>query len=126
MKHLVFASLIIVGLINFFPVVGFISADVLVKLYGGETLEGDLLILMRHRALLFGILGGFIMVSAFRPRLQPAAIAMGLVSLLGFIFLVYSSGQYGEALSRVALIDVGAIIILVIGALCRSRLNDGD
>ena len=85
MERFISAILIIVGLTNLLPVIGVISAESLASLYGFATLQGDLLILMRHRALLFGILGAFIIYSAFRRELQPSAILMGLVSMLGFI-----------------------------------------
>ena len=124
MKTIIQVLLLIVGLINFFPVIGVISADVLVKLYGGEILTGDLLILMRHRAILFGIVGGFIIISAFRPALQTAAIVMGFVTLVGFEILALGADNLGDKLYRVAMIDIAAIIALAIAAILRPRLKN--
>ena len=121
MKSFAKVIIIIVGLINFFPIVGLVSAQMLSQLYGGVALDGDLLILMRHRALLFGILGGFIIFSAFRPVLQPAAIVMGLVSMLGFTALVLGAGDYGEKLYRVAIIDIFASAGMILVAILRKR-----
>ena len=41
----------------------------LLSLYGVEV-QGDLAILMRHRAVLFGLLGGLMILAAFRPHLK--------------------------------------------------------
>ena len=59
--------LIVVGLINFLPLVGVYSAQRLESSYSIVLASNDLIILMRHRALLFGVLGGFILYSAFMP-----------------------------------------------------------
>ena len=121
MERLVFAILVVVGLINLLPIIGIASAEILVGLYGIENLEGDLLILMRHRALLFGILGTFIIYSALKDHLRPAAIVMGLVSMLGFPVLVFTSGEIGAKLSNVAIIDVVASAALVVVAIILLR-----
>lgn len=118
MKYLPAAILLIVGLINFYPVVGVISAERLAKLYEINLENTDLIVLMRHRAVLFGLLGAFIMMSAFRPSLQLFACVAGLVSMIAFILLAYTSGDYGDALHRVVVADIigsaGLILVLVL------------
>ena len=59
--------LIIVGLINMIPVLGVLSAQRLQGLYGLAELDSELSLLLRHRALLFGLLGSVIVFSAFVP-----------------------------------------------------------
>ena len=77
------------------------------------TLAGnDLAILMRHRALLFGILGAFIIYSAFNPFYQLPAMIMGGVSMVGFAWLVIATGGYNEAIGRVLLADIVDIVFL--------------
>ena len=125
MERLVSAVLVAVGLINLFPIIGIASAKLLVGLYGLESLEGDLLILMRHRALLFGILGTFIIYSALKDHLRPSAIVMGLVSMLGFSILVFTSGEVGAKLSNVAIIDFGASAALGVVAIILLRRANG-
>lgn len=119
MNRVVGVILMIIGLINAIPVVGLASAEVLAKLYGIAMLEGDLLILMRHRALLFGLLGAFIAWSAFKPTLQSYAVVAGLVSMLGFVAIAVAQGEYGAEIRKVVLIDVVASIGLVAVALLR-------
>lgn len=112
MERVAKAILIIVGIINAFPVVGVVSADVLTRLYGIGVLDGDLLILMRHRALLFGILGALLFASAFKRRLRAAAIIAGLVSMVGFVVLALLEGDFGSKIGNVVLIDVVASVAL--------------
>jgi hypothetical protein len=120
-KHTVSALLIAAGLINFFPVAGVLSADILASAYGIPPPEGDLLILLRHRALLLGILGALIIVSAFRRHLQPAAILAGLVSMLGFVAFAFASGEYGAELRKIVVMDAIALLTLAAAALLRPQ-----
>lgn len=105
--------LVVVGLINFAPVMGVISAQKLESAYSVALAGNDLAILMRHRALLFGILGAFILYSAFNPFYQPAAMIMGGASMVGFALLVLGVGGYNEAVGKVLFIDAVGILFLV-------------
>ncbi|MDZ4731015.1 MAG: hypothetical protein SH820_13840 [Xanthomonadales bacterium] len=120
-QRIIAVLLVIVGLINLAPVVGVLGTDSLSKLYGLASLEGDLLILMRHRALLFGILGVFIICSAFKRQLQPAAMLMTMVSMLGYILLLFISDKYGAELFRVAIVDAIACLPLVLAIILYGR-----
>ena len=122
-EKLTTAALILAGLVNVFPVIGIASADVLARLYGIPAPEGDLLILMRHRALLFGILGVLILTSIFRRHLQPTAIVAGLVSMLGFVVLALVSGDYGAKIHNVMRIDIVASIPLAAVAVRRGSID---
>ena len=121
MERIISALLIVAGIVNFLPVAGVLSADMLANAYGIAAPEGDLLILMRHRALLFGVLGGIVVVAAFRRHLQPTAITAGLVSMWGFIGLAFANGDYGEKVQSIVLIDVAASLCLVAAAILRLK-----
>lgn len=114
MKYVPTAILLVVGLINFYPIVGVISAERLMKLYGVGLENSDLVILMRHRAVLFGLLGAFIIAAAFKSSLQLLACVAGLVSMIAFIALAYAAGDYGDALRKVIVADIAASIGLVV------------
>ena len=115
MKIFVTSALLVAGLINLFPIVGVLSADQLTKLYGIPFEGGDLIILMRHRAILFGLLGAFIIYSAFRQSLQVLACIAGLISMIAFIALAYATGGFGDALNKVIVADViGSILLLAV------------
>ncbi len=104
---------------------GVLSAEILARAYDIPAPEGDLLILMRHRALLFGIVGSIILVSAFRRNLQPTAMAAACVSMVGFIVLTLGSGAYGEKIHNVMLIDVAGTGLLIVAAFLRFRKTAG-
>lgn len=113
-ERTVLILMVLVGLVNFAPVVGLLGADRLNQLYGFGTLQGDLLTLMQHRALLFGVLGGFIIYSAFNRHLQSVAMLLALVSMAGFILLVFGTEGSGANLIRVAVVDIVACGLLLI------------
>lgn len=125
MEVLTKVILVLVGLINFFPVIGVTSAERLASLYGIPVTGGDLLILLQHRALLFGVLGSFIIFSAFHGPLRRAAVAMGLVSMLGFIVILLASDEHGAMLSGIAVVDAVASLALAVIAVSVYRNSNG-
>jgi hypothetical protein len=116
MEKVVTACLILVGLINLAPFLGVISTQKLESAYSVTLAGNDLVILMRHRALLFGVLGSFILYSAYAPLYQSAAMIMGGVSMIGFALLVVDVGGYNQAISKVLFFDILGIILLFIAA----------
>ncbi len=111
--------LLLVGLINFAPVTGLLSAAKLESAYGIGVNEPNLTILLRHRALLFGLVGGFILYSAFNPALQPIAFVWGFISMLGFIALCWQTGEVNPLLRKIAIIDVVGLILLLAALVLR-------
>ena len=108
--------LVIVAIIHLMPLPGAIGAERLAALYGVAFDEPNLSILMRHRAVLFGMLGAFLLVAAFRPEMQVAAVAVGLVSVLSFLYLAWSVGGYNGRVGRVVSADVVALACLLVSA----------
>ena len=115
MKYLVSAMLIIVAIIHLLPLSGVISSERLTALYGLNFSEPNLEILMRHRAVLFGILGVFFLVAAFQPQLQITAFAIGFVSVVSFLWLAWAVGGYNAQIARVFMADVIALVCLSVG-----------
>jgi hypothetical protein len=107
------ALLLIAGIILLLPVSGAFGAHRLTTLYSLNFDEPNLLILMRHRAVLFGILGGFICCAAFRPAWQSLALAGGFINVLAFIALAWMTGGYNAALQRVVVADLAALLCLL-------------
>lgn len=111
--HAVSGLLILVGLINLVPAVGVIAPMRLGALYGIAPETPDLLLLLRHRALLFALLGGFIVLAAFRPALQPLAFVAALVSMGGFLLLA-AGNAHGEAIARIVRADLAGLALLAL------------
>ena len=107
------ALLILVGLIHLLPLAGILGAERLATLYGLDFQEPNLLLLMRSRALLFGLLGALLIHAAWHPSVQPLALLGGLVSVAGFLALA-AGGTYNEALRRVVLVDWVALACLIL------------
>ncbi len=112
-SKLLSALLILVGLIHLLPLAGVLGAERLAALYGLDFQEPNLLLLMRSRAVLFGLLGALLIYAAWRPALQPLALLGGLLSVAGFLGLA-AGGSYNEALRRVVLVDWVALVCLVL------------
>lgn len=115
MRHLVSAMLIVVALIHLIPVSGALGKDSLAALYGLSFDDPNLAILMRHRAVLFGLLGVFIGFAAFRPAYQPAAFVAGFVSVVSFLGLALAVGGYNAQVGRVFTSDIVALLCLMVG-----------
>ncbi|MBP6682432.1 MAG: hypothetical protein KA159_03895, partial [Halioglobus sp.] len=86
MRYLVSAMLLIVAVIHLLPLSGVPGGERLASLYGISVNEPDLAILMRHRAVLFGLLGLFLLYAAFSPPLQTLAFIAGFISVLSFLW----------------------------------------
>lgn len=108
--------LLIVGIIHLLPLSGVLSANRLQVLYGIAIEDPNLEILMRHLAVLFGLLGAFLVSAAFIPSLQLPALVAGFVSVVSFLYLAAAVGSYNEQVNRVVIADKVAVICLVVGA----------
>lgn len=115
MRRFVSAMLIVVGIIHWLPVPGVLGAERLMSLYGISFSDPGLLLLMQHRAVLFALLGLFLVYAAFRPALQPLAFAAALVSVVSFMGLAWPPGIQSAAIRRIFLADVVALVCLVLG-----------
>lgn len=113
--------LVVVAVIHFMPLSGVLGADALTRLYGLDFSSPDLQILMRHRAVLFGLLGGLLAASAIRPGLRGVAMLAGFISVLSFLGLALTSESYGDPVARVVLADIVALGCLVGAALLQWR-----
>lgn len=107
------AILFIVGIINLLPVIVFFDATKTARLYGVPVEGESLTILMRHRGVLLAIIGIALIVSALKTEYRILAVSLALISKFAFIFLTFGASNYTPEISQVALIDVGAIVLLL-------------
>lgn len=117
MKYVLPAALIIVGIIHLLPLSGVLGGDRLAALYGMPFDEPNLSILMRHRAVLFGLLGGFMIYAAFKPSFHLAALVGGSVSVASFLYLAWEVGGYNQDIARVFAADIVALACLALGGI---------
>lgn len=112
MEKVVAGLLILVGVIHLMPLAGLFGAERLASLYGIAVDKPDLLILMQHRAVLFGLLGLFLVLAAFKPALQPLALVAGFISVVSFLAIAGLVGGYNDAVRKVVVVDIIALVAL--------------
>lgn len=100
------------ALINLAPVVGAALPGRMMDAYGIALDDPSLEILMRHRAVLFGVVGGLLLASIFWPGLRAAAYAAGSVSMISFLLIAWAVGDVSPPLQRVARVDVAGLVCL--------------
>lgn len=115
MRYIVPANLLMVALIHALPLIGVVSATRLTSLYGIAVEEPNLEILLRHRAVLFGMLAAFLAFAAFRPALHGLALVAGFVSVISFLVIVALIGDYNASVARVVRADLVALAALIVG-----------
>lgn len=113
MKLLAQSLLFTVSVIHLLPVVGVLGQESISKLYGVSISDSNTEILMRHRAVLFAIVGLFLLLSVFKSDYQPLAILIGLISVVSFLLLSWSTEGLNPEMSRVVKIDWIALLLLI-------------
>ncbi len=113
MSHLIKALILLAALINLAPIVGALSSDRLQALYGIPIDGPDLEILLRHRAVLFGLVGALLAIAAFHPPLRTVAYAAGFISMVSFVAVLRLVGNANANLSRVEFVDWIGIVALL-------------
>ena len=116
LKLVVSLTLVAVGIVHLVPVTGVFGGERLQALYGLPSGDANLAILMRHRAVLFGLLGAFLLATAFRPAWQGPAFLAGFVSVASFLWIAFEAPLYNDAVARIVRADLGALGLLAIGA----------
>ena len=111
-------TLFLAGIINLIPSLLAFLPDKISKSYGIEIPNGNYELLLRHRAILFGIIGGLIIYAAIVKKYYEIATTVGLISMGSFILLyVLIDKDINSELTKVMMFDVVATVILCIGLL---------
>jgi len=124
--RIVTVMLLIVAAIHLIPVAGVAGVPRLNALYGVEIAGNDLAILMRHRAVMFGLLGVLFAYAAFKPAVQVVALGIAAVSTSSFILLAMAAGPHNAEIRKVVIADwfaLACIVVAVIALGCQSRLR---
>lgn len=103
------------AIIHLLPLPGLLGAAQLQSLYGLGELDPASELLLRHRAWMFALFGGLLIAASRLRTLRPAAIAITLLSDIGFLLLGMSS-ELTPALERVLYFDVLSLAVLLIAA----------
>jgi hypothetical protein len=103
------------GVVHLLPLAGLLGRSGLERAYGVALGPGqDLVILMQHRALLFGLVAAACYVTTVSHAWRVPAGAAALVSMLGFVLLATWQTHNG-AIAQVMLVDVATSLLLAAG-----------
>ncbi len=117
MQVLIIGGFLIAAIINFLPVMGIAGAPQLERMYEVSIEGSDMAVLMRHRAILFGVVGALLATAAFVPSFRFAAFLAGMVSMVSFLVFQALEGDTNAALGKVAMADyVGIAALAIAGA----------
>ena len=123
MGRVLSVCLLVVGVIHLLPLAGVVGASRLSALYGIAVAEPNLELLLRHRAVLFGVLGGLCIAAAFQPALQGVALVAAATSVVSFLLLARAVGGYNAQVGRVVTADWIALAALAIAAVVYWRIR---
>jgi hypothetical protein len=115
MKWIVPLVLFAVGLLHLAPAVGVAGGERLAALYGPVPDDPGLQLLLRHRAVLFGLLGVFLVAAALRAEWHGVALGAAVVSVGSFLWLAGGSGPLSPQVGRVVIADAVALVALAVG-----------
>lgn len=121
MRFIVPILLALAALVHLLPVIGVLGAASLERLYGVAITDPNLLVLMRHRAVLFAIVGGVLIAAIVRPEWRALAITIGMASVVSFLLIAWSVEGTNALIARVVWVDVAALGMLVAAALLHAR-----
>ena len=116
-------TLFIAGFVNILPATIAFLPSKISKSYGFEVSNVNYQLIIRHRAVLFGIIGGLIIFSAITKKYYEISTIAGLISMMSFIIMYFLIGNINNELRKVMIIDVIATIILLIGSTIYTLTN---
>ena len=122
MQYFVPAVLLLAALVHLLPLVGVLGAAQLSTLSGISIHDPNLEMLMRHRAVLFGLLAAFLAYAACHRHLHGLALMAAAFSVVSFLLLALDTAHYNTAIATVVKVDVGAAIILLLAAFVHARV----
>jgi hypothetical protein len=114
----------LVGLLHIVPALGLLGRSTLERAYGVQLESGSLLVLMQHRALLFGLLAVACLLAAWLPSWRLPVGAMALASMLGFVAIA-NMHNHNATVARIVWVDAAAALVLVVAILLQWLLAGG-
>jgi hypothetical protein len=119
-QAVVVAALLLAGLVHLLPASGVLGGERLVQLYGPAAADPALQLLLRHRALLFGLLALLCLAAIGQPTWRMSALCLATGSVAGYLLLAGPPAELVPALRRVFWVDA-ALLPLLLAALMLQR-----
>ena len=113
MEELGATLLAVAGLLHLPPVAGVLGSRTIERLYGVTVDQPSIAILLRHRSVLFGLIGALLIAAVWSDSLRPAAIAGAFISDVTFLAVTGDPRRLDHMMRRVAIVDIASIVLLV-------------
>jgi hypothetical protein len=113
--------LVIAAVVQLLPAAAAFSPSLLNDLYGAVPADATGLLLLRHRAVLLGLVGLLLLAGAASEPLRIPAIALGLLSKVSFLVLFASAAASNPHTARVARADLVTASLLVVALIAGLR-----
>ena len=116
MTYLFRGSLVVVGVLHLLPATLAFLPQNIPTAYGIDLLDANHALLLRHRAVLFGIVAGLLLFAAIPRTYETLAVVIGLLSMGSFIGLSFwVEGDLHPALQQVRRVDGLGMVVLLLG-----------
>lgn len=106
-------TLLVAAVVHLTPVSGLAGSETLQRLYGIVTPDANALLLLRHRALLFGLVAIPLLIAIPQPAWRLPAMTGALLSIASFLLLSALETPSSPELRRVVQIDLVVLVVLV-------------
>jgi hypothetical protein len=118
------AALFLLSLIHLGPLIGVLGVARVEALYGIDIAGRDLELLLRHRAVLFGIVGAVMLGSVWKPAYRTLAFVLAFANFAAFLALSWQVGDISAELGRVGMVDAVGMAIVAIGVAAHVASRD--
>ena len=116
-------SLFIVGVIHLIPSRILFQNNYIETLYGIQTNDQSIKLIVLHRAVFFLFVGVFSILSSFLPKFYDIAFYISLVSMSSFIILYFLIPHENPKFNPIFKIDLFLVIILTISYILNKYLE---
>jgi hypothetical protein len=107
-------SLFLVGVIHLIPSRILLQSDFIETLYGIQTTDQSIKLIVLHRAVFFLFVGVFSILSSFLPKFYDVAFYISIVSMSSFIILHFLIPHENPKFNPIFKIDLFLVIILTL------------
>ncbi len=114
LKILLPISLFLVGVIHLIPSRILLQSNYIETLYGIQTNDESIKLIVLHRAVFFLFVGVFSILSSFLPKFYDIAFYISIVSMSSFIILHFLIPHENPKFSPIFKIDLFLVIILTL------------
>ncbi len=103
-------SLFLVGVIHLIPSRILLQSDYIETLYGIQTSDQSIKLIVLHRAVFFLFVGVFSILSSFLPKFYDIAFSISIVSMSSFIILHFLIPHENPKFNPIFKIDLFLVI----------------